>query len=104
MANSKILSYLGLSRKAGLLKIGFAASKEALEAKKAKFIAVASDVSPKSEKEITYFAKGSCPVVRISETIEELSLGIGIKAGIVAVCDDGFAEAILKTLNSADRA
>lgn len=96
MSNERVLSYLGLARKAGKLNIGFAASKEACQKNKAKFIAVASDISEKSEKEIKYFSGGKIPVVRISYTITEMSAGIGIKAGIVAVCDEGFAEALVK--------
>ena len=50
MSNDAILSYLGLARKAGKLATGFAASKEAWLKNKARFIAVASDISAKSEK------------------------------------------------------
>ena len=99
MSNDAILSYLGLARKAGKLSTGFAASKEACLKHKAKFIAVASDISEKSEKEIRYFSGGKIPVERIPYTIIEVSAKIGIKAGIVAVCDEGFAEALVKSVD-----
>ncbi len=100
MPNNKILSYLGLSRKAGRLAVGFAASKEACQKSTAKFIAVASDISDKSFKEIRYYSGGKIPVEKIPFTILEVSAAIGIKAGIVAVCDEGFAKALVKTVDS----
>ena len=98
MQNNKVLSYLGLSRKAGKLAVGFAASKEACLKGTAKFIAVASDISEKSLKEIKYFSGGKATVQKIPFTILEVSAAIGIKAGIVAVCDEGFADALVKTV------
>lgn len=98
MPNNKVLSYLGLARKAGKLAVGFAASKEACQKMTAKFIAVASDISEKSLKEIKYFGGGKVRIERIPFTICEVSAAIGIKAGIVAVCDDGFADALVKTV------
>ena len=98
MNNDAILSYLGLARKAGKLSTGFAASKEACLKSKARFIAVASDISAKSEKEIRFFSGGKIPVERIPYTITEVSARIGIKAGIVAVCDEGFANALVNAV------
>lgn len=100
MVNNKVLSYLGLARKAGNLAIGFAASKEACLKGTAKFVAVASDISEKSHKEIKYFSGGKIPVERIDNTILEVSKAIGIKAGIVAICDEGFAKQLVKCFDS----
>lgn len=94
MSNDPILSRLGFARKASKLAFGFQKSKEALKQRKAKLIVVAADVSNKSEKEIRFFAGDSVPVIRINSTIEELSQAIGLRAGIVAVTDQGFATAI----------
>lgn len=94
MSDNRILSLLGLARKAGKLTVGFAASKEACLKGKACFAVVASDISEKSEKEIKYFSGGKIPVVRVPYTITEVSAAIGIKAGIVAVCDGGFAASL----------
>ena len=96
MSNTPLLSYLGLARKAGKLAVGFAASKQALVQNKAYFVAVASDISEKSEKELKFFSKGKIPVERLPYNIFEISASIGTKAGIVAVCDEGFAHAMLK--------
>lgn len=96
MSNDPVLSRLGFARKAGKLSLGFAASKEACLAGKAKLIAVAKDVSEKSEKEIRYFCRGKIPVGRIDKTIDEMSAAIGARAGIVSVNDRGFADALKK--------
>lgn len=103
MNNERVLSFLGIARKAGRLSVGFAASKAACLSKKAYFVAVASDISEKSEKEIKYFAKGNIPVERIPYTISEVSVAIGIKAGIVAVCDEGLAAALSKDRNTSEK-
>jgi ribosomal protein L7Ae-like RNA K-turn-binding protein len=98
MSNDPVLSRLGFARKSNNLSVGFAAAKESVQKKNAKLIVIAADVSPKSEKEIKYFAK-DIPTVKIPQTILSLSAAIGIKAGIVSVNDQGFADAILKQIN-----
>lgn len=97
MSNHPVLSRLGFARKAGKLSFGFAASKEALSKGKARLIIIASDISQKSEKETRFFAK-NIPVVRIESTLEEISAAVNFRAGIVAVNDQGFADAILKQI------
>ncbi len=100
MSNDPILSRLGFARKAGRLAIGFASSKECVLSGKSKLIVAASDISDKSFKEISYFANGKVTVVKIPNTLDQLSHAIGIKAGIVSVNDEGFATAILKALEN----
>lgn len=95
MSLDPVLSRLGLARKAKKLSLGFAAAKEACQAKKAELIIVGADVSAKSLKEITFFAGQDVSVVRIDSTIDEISAAIGFRAGIIAVNDSGFAKAIL---------
>ena len=96
MSTDPVLSRLGFARKASKLAIGFAASKEALQNKTAKLILVSCDISAKSEKEIRFFAKETVPVGRIKHSTDEVSSAIGLRGGIIAVLDQGFADAILK--------
>ncbi|MBE6798314.1 MAG: 50S ribosomal protein L7 [Ruminococcaceae bacterium] len=98
MSNDPILSRLGFARKAGKLTLGFSKSKEACQNGKAKLIVVASDVSYKSEKEIRFFAGTSVPVVNLNATMDELSAALGMRAGIVAVTDQGFATSIAEQI------
>ncbi len=96
MSFDPVLSRLGLARKAKMLAVGFAASKDALQRKTAKLILIANDISAKSEKEIRYFAKDKATVGRTVYSTDQLSKAIGLRGGIIAVLDQGFADAILK--------
>lgn len=98
MSNNPVLSRLGFARKAGRLSLGFSASKEAIALNKARLIIIANDISPKTEKEIIYFANGRCPVRKIDFDLETVSRSIGFRAGVIAVNDDGFATIILNNL------
>ena len=61
--NSKILSMLGISRKAGFAVLGFDKVKDSLMSKKAKIVCLCSDISDKTKKEIIFFAdKHNIPI------------------------------------------
>ena len=96
--NNKTLTLLGFCRKAGRLTVGSAKTTELLKDKKVCLVVVAEDVSQKTEKELKYFAeKNSCGrVIRLTVNTDVLSKAIGIKAGVVATCDEGFMKAILE--------
>lgn len=98
MSNNPVLSRLGFARKAGRLSLGFSASKEAIVSNKAKLIIVANDISEKTEKEIRFFVGGKCPVEKLVFDTEAVSKAIGFRAGVIAVNDEGFAQAILNNL------
>ena len=93
--NNKVLTLLGFASKSGNLRFGFDSVKNSLKENKAKLIVIASDISPKSEKEITFFAqKSAVEVIRLSASIETLSHATGRKGGILAVTDQGLGTAI----------
>ncbi len=96
MSFDPVLSRLGLARKAKKIAVGFAASKEALQKGTAELILIASDISAKSEKEIRFFAKEKAVVLRTTFSTDEISHAIGLRGGIIAILDKGFADAILK--------
>lgn len=86
---------LGICRKARKLEIGFARAEEMLKSGSAESVYIASDLSPKTEKELSYIAnKSGIPVVRTRYDSATLSRAVGIKTGIVTVCDEGFAIAL----------
>lgn len=103
---SKILGLLTICRKAGKLVMGFDPMKDAVAEGKAKAVLTASDISPKTEKEVRFFAgKGNVPVAKTELTLEDIYRGLGKKAGIIAICDEGFAAKALsicdeKTINN----
>ncbi len=90
-----ILTLLGFAVKAGRVSFGMQAAREALRLERSRLIVVADDLSPKSEKEIRFFAdRSSVPVQRLACPMDTMSHALGHKAGIVSVNDDGFADAI----------
>ncbi|MGN0666405.1 MAG: L7Ae/L30e/S12e/Gadd45 family ribosomal protein [Huintestinicola sp.] len=98
--NDRIINLLTMCRKAGRIQMGFDPSKESLAEGKANIILTASDVSPKTEKEIRFFAdKSGIPVMRIPYTIEEIGFGLGKKSGVLAVCDEGFSKKLKELLS-----
>lgn len=99
---NKTLTLLGFASKAGKLSFGFSAANESLQSGTAQLIVTAGDVSPKSRKEISYFANTKkIPVITLTETdIQTLSGAVGRRCGILSVNDKGFADAINKEENA----
>ena len=61
--NSKLIGLITICRKAGRMVMGFDPSKEAIESGKAFSVILASDISPKTEKEIRFLpAKETFPL------------------------------------------
>lgn len=97
MQNNPALSMLGLSRRAGKLSVGTQAVLTAVKKHRACLVVIASDISPKTEKEIRFAAKETdLEIIRIKEDIFAVSKAIGIKAGVLSVDDKGLAEAVRK--------
>ena len=98
--SNKILSLLGFAAKAGKLSFGFEASVWSLKTGKSKLVAVSGEISPKSQKEMHYYAEKHKVKIIILECIDikTISDAVGRKCGIISVNDRGFADAILKEL------
>lgn len=100
---SKLMDLLTICRKAGQLELGFDPMKEALSGGKAQAVIVASDISPKTEKEVRFFAdKKKVPVAKSDITIDGAYRGLGKKAGIFTICGSGFAEKALGILGNGE--
>lgn len=104
---NKLLSLLGLARRAGKLVCGYDASVEAAANAEAKGLIAALDISDKTFKNLKFEAdKYGIPCLRMVETTFEASAATGRKAGVFAVCDEGFFGAIkdiIENNNSAER-
>ena len=87
--NDKLLGLLGIARRGGKLMIGFEMCSEAIEKSRAKLIIVASDTAGERPVEI----------IRISADKFNLSKAIGTSAGVIAVCDEGFAKRASELIN-----
>lgn len=98
----KALNYLGLMRKANAIEIGEKDTGSAVHAGKAKLVLLASDASGNAAKRAETFVFGrNVPLVTVPFTKEEISNKVG-KSGcsMAAVCDAGFAAALLRTLTA----
>ncbi len=100
MNEKKVLSYLGLCKKAGQLVSGEFMTINAIKDGSAKLVIVGTDVSDNSLKKV----KDKCdyyhvPYILMSnkETLGH-SIGSEIRA-MIAILNDGFAKAIMNCLN-----
>ncbi|MDR0984197.1 MAG: hypothetical protein LBL93_04215 [Ruminococcus sp.] len=98
------MNLLTMCKKAGKLELGFDSSIEAVKSGKAYLLITASDISPKTLKEINFFAdkfKGENfdpnKILDIGLTREDFSEYFKKNIAVMAVCDEGFAKAILKS-------
>jgi ribosomal protein L7Ae-like RNA K-turn-binding protein len=88
---------LSMCRKAGKLKCGMDIVKSACESGEAKAVFTASDLSPKSLKEIRFScAKNGVKIYGLELTMQKAADTMGKKTGIFAVTDGGFAKALAK--------
>ena len=93
----KVLSLLGLCRRAGKLQPGFDKCRESARTKKAALLVAARDISEKTYKNLCYEAdRAGIESIRVGADMAELSRACGIRAGVAAVTDKGFAGALLK--------
>ena len=95
---SKILSLLGLARRAGRLAPGHDAAIESIVKNKAALCVLCLDASKRLEREMRHacsYDNKSVPVVKADFEAKELSAAIGTKAAVAAVNDEGFAKKLL---------
>lgn len=95
LRTDKLLSMLGMARKAGRLKAGYDVSVELIRNGKAALTIAAGDISEKTYKNLEYEAgKKDVPVLRLETDMQSLSRACGIKAGVIVLTDQGFAKSI----------
>lgn len=100
--NDKTLGLISICRKAGKLAIGFDPAAEALAAGKAAVVLVAPDLSPKTRSELEYRIRQGAKateVIQLPLTMDDLSAVLGKRAGILAVLDQGLADALRRQTN-----
>lgn len=102
MNNKKSISMMGLARRAGKLSMGHDMALLAVKSKKAKLVILASDVSPRLvnefEKAVNSYNNG-IKCIKISETINQLHMALGYKAGVITVDDINFSNRIIELLS-----
>lgn len=103
--NPKLLSLLGMCRKAGKLSCGRAAAISSIRRKKARLCLLCRDASERLKKEARReadFAGGNVPVRELYSTMDEFSLATGLERAVIAVNDENFAKRALELLDAAE--
>ncbi len=91
--NDRILSLLGLCRRAGKLVIGADPCVESITKKKSRLIVFASDFSQNSKKGVLECArKNDIMTVTLNRSKDEISFAVGRLCGAASIEDDGFAK------------
>lgn len=90
----KLLSMLGIARRAGRLALGFDAAAESMQKGTAYLLVLASDVSERTDRSICRIAEESkVPVLRSGFDMDRIGRAVGHKrTGVIAINDSGFAK------------
>ena len=93
--NDRLLSLLGIARRAGKLTMGFDPVAEDTAKHKAKLVLTASDFSERTLKGVREVsAQHNVPCVPLGQTTDEIHKAIGKRTGVLATADHGFAQSI----------
>lgn len=98
MNNERILSLLGLARRAGKISIGHDAAIGAIVKNKAKLCVMSRDSSERLKKEFSHaceFQNKNIALIILSEDMLSFSKAVGCKCAVLTVDDEGFANKIL---------
>lgn len=99
----RLLSTLGICRKAGKLSLGFEAVAEKAAAGGIFLILVSRDLSPKSAKEMAFVtAKHNIPICTAPFDMEEVLQRLGKRSGIIGVADQGLADTLMQTCRACE--
>ena len=97
----KLLSLLGLAKRAGKLEPGFDGAVAAVRSGKASLLLAAGDISEKTVKNLRYEGdRAGVPTLRIQAGMEEVGRACGVRAGVLAVTDKGFSKAVQNLENA----
>ncbi len=99
--NDRILSLLGLCRRAGKLVIGADPTIDSINSGKARAVIYTGDFSKNSIKPVLSAShKTNVKVLCINRSKDELSLALGKLCGVVSVEDKGFAEKLIQLIEN----
>lgn len=96
MKNNRFLSLLGIARRAGKLRLGFDAVREAARKGECSLILFASDLSPRTVRAVRAEAeRAHVETAALRANMDEIGFAIGKRTGVMAVNDVGFARKLL---------
>lgn len=107
MLNEKVISMLGMARRAGEFSMGHDMAEQSLLKKKAKLLLFCSDVSPRLVSEFEKTIKKhniKVTVIKTDLTMDEIHFGIGYKAGVMTVNNENFSKRIIQLLSQEENA
>ena len=90
--NDRLLSLLGLARRAGRLSLGNDPVLSSMEEGKAKLVLVSQRTLKGIESRAEAFG---VPLVTIEQTMDQVSMSLGKRCGVLALNDEGFARKAL---------
>jgi ribosomal protein L7Ae-like RNA K-turn-binding protein len=94
--NDRLLSLLGLARRAGRLFLGSDAVREAARRGGCPLILLAADLSPHTVRTVRAAAEGKkVKILLLHATMDEIGCAIGKRTGVLAINDIGFATTLL---------
>jgi len=96
-AAERLIGLLTMSRKAGKLLLGFDAVRDSVRQGQVLCVMLASDISPKTEKEIRFHA-GTIPVRMLPLPMDELKFYFRKRTAVYGVCDAGFCGRLMELL------
>ena len=103
MEEKKLLSLLGLARRAGRLSLGNDPVLEAIANKSSRLVLLAADPAPRPARGVKAAAeKSGVPVLCLRQTMDVIGAAVGKRSGVLSVNDEGFAVNVRK-LNAMDR-
>lgn len=92
--HDKLMTTMGLAKKAGRLVYGYETVKDAIRKRKALLVLTASDLSAKTLSNVEFLCREKIRHIAIDRTMEQFSAAVGKATGVVAVIDEGFAKLI----------
>lgn len=102
--NDRILSLMGLCRRAGMLVIGADVTVESIENGKSELVVFAEDFSPRSSKNVLMAAhKNNVKTFMIKRSKDEMSFALGKLCGVLSVEDKGFADKLTQLIENEQR-
>lgn len=107
MTSKKYLSMLGMARRAGKLSMGHDMVQKAIRERKAKLLIFADGVSDRLVREFDVFCDRFNPNLiglTIDETMDEIHMALGYKAGVITVNDENFSKRIIELINQEENA
>ena len=88
---NKIMGLLTMARRAGKLSLGMDMSKDACKSGISKGVCTATDISPKSLKEIMFVCMcENVPLYSLGIDMKSVGIELGKSVGIISVNDGGF--------------